>query len=86
MATPATEEDTHPKVINHGEWCEVLDSCPKDASGQLERDQQPTNEVTKQLVVELHMAYQLKTSSSAKPKSADTKTDLIYKRAFYNYL
>ena len=38
MATPATEEDTRPKVLIHGEWREVLDSDPKDASSRLERD------------------------------------------------
>ena len=33
MPTFATQEDTHPKVLIHGEWRKVLDSYPKDASG-----------------------------------------------------
>ena len=32
------------------------------------------------------MACELDTSLGAKPKSTDTKTNLIYKRAFRNYL
>ena len=56
MTTRATEEDTHPKVLICGEWRKVLDGYPKDASGQLERDQQLINEPAKQLVAELHVA------------------------------
>ena len=37
MATPATDEDTRPKVLIRGEWRKVLDCYPKDASGQVER-------------------------------------------------
>ena len=51
MATPATHEDTCPKVLIRGEWRKVQDSNPKDAFGQLEHDQQFINELTKQLVV-----------------------------------
>ena len=49
MATP-TEEDTGPKVLIHGEWRKVPDGYPRDASGQLERDQLFINDVAKQLV------------------------------------
>ena len=38
IATPATEEDTRPKVLIRGEWRKVPDGYPKDASGQLEHD------------------------------------------------
>ena len=69
-----------------GEWRKVRDSYPKGACGQLERNQQFINEPAKQLVVELRVACQLKTSPCAKPKSTDTKTDLIYKCALCNYL
>ena len=86
MATPATDEDTRPKVLIRGEWRKVPDSYPKDASGLLERDQQFLKEQAKQLVSELRVASQLNTSSGAKPKSFDTKSDPIYKRAFCNYL
>ena len=44
------------------------------------------NEPAKQLVAELRMACQLNASPGAKPKSSDTKVDLIYKHAFCNYL
>ena len=82
MATDATKEDTHPKLLIRGECGKVPDSYPKDASGQLERDQQFINELTKQLVAESRVACQLNTSLGAKHKSSDTKTDLMYKRAF----
>ena len=86
IATAATEEDTRPKVLIHREWRKVPDGYPKDASCYLERDQQFIHELAKQLVVELHEACQLNTSPSAKPKSLDTKIDLIYKRACLTYL
>ena len=56
-----------------------------DASGQLERDQLFIDDLCKQLVKELRAACQLNPNPGAKPKSGDTKTDLIYKRAFCNY-
>ena len=85
MATP-TEEDTCPKVLIRGEWRKVPDSYLADASDQLERDQLFINDVSKQLVAELHAACEFNPNPGAKPKSGDTKTDLIYKRAFCNYL
>ena len=81
MATP-TEEDTRPKVLIRGEWHKVPDGYVRDASSQLERDQRFINE----LVAELCAACQLNPSRGAKPKSSNTKADLIYKRAFCNYL
>ena len=85
MATP-TEEDARPKVLIRGEWRKVPDGYPTDASGQLERDHLFIGDLSKQLVVELCAACQFNTNPGAKPKSSDTKTDLIYKRAFCNYL
>ena len=58
------------------------DSTPKNVSGHLQCAQQFIDELTKQLVADLHQACQQKTSPSAKPKSSDMKIDLIYKRAF----
>ena len=85
MATP-TEEDTCPKVLIRGEWHKVPDGYLADASGQLERDQLFINDPSKQLIAELRSACQFNRNPGAKPKSSDTKTDLIYKRAFCNYL
>ena len=56
MPTLATEEDTRPKVLILREWRKVPDAFPKDACGQLERDQQFINELAKLLVAESHMA------------------------------
>ena len=84
--TPTEEEDTRPKVLIRGEWRKVPDGYPADASGQLERDQLFIHDLCKQLVAELRAACQLNANPGAKPKSGDTKTDLIYKRAFCNYL
>ena len=85
MATP-TKEDTRPKVFIHGEWHKVLDGYPADASGQLERDQLFINDLSKQLVAQLRASCWFNPNPGAKPKSSDTKMDLIYKRAFCNYL
>ena len=57
-----------------------------DASGQPERDQLFINDLSKQLVAESRAACQFNPNPGAKPKSSDTKTNLIYKRAFCNYL
>ena len=86
MATPTEEEDTHPKVLIRGEWRKVPDGYPADACGQLERDQLFIDDLCKQLVAELRAACKFNPNPGAKPKSGDTKTDLIYKRAFCNYL
>ena len=83
MATPTEEEDTR---LIHGQWRKVPDGYPADASGQLECDQLFINDLSKQLVAELRAACQFNPTPGAKPKSTDTKTDLIYKRAFCNYL
>ena len=72
MATTTTEEDTRPKVLIRG-WRKVLDSYPKDASGQLERDQQFINELSKQPVAKFRVACQLNTNLVAKPKCTNTK-------------
>ena len=62
------------------------DGYPADASGQLERDQLFINDLSKQLVAELRAACQFYPNPGAKLKYSDTKTDLMYKRAFGNYL
>ena len=64
----------------------MLDGYTRDASSQPERDQLFINDLAKQLVAELRAACQLNPNPGAKPKSSDTKADLIYKRAFCNYL
>ena len=86
MATPTEEGDTRPKVLIRGESRKVLDGYSADASGQLECDQLFIDDLSKQLVAELRTACQFNPNPGAKPKSSDTKTDLIYKRAFCNYL
>ena len=86
MAPPATEEDTRPKVPIRVEWCQVLESYPRNASGYVERDQQFINEPTLWLKGHLDWACERNNGPSAKPKSSNSKTNLIYKRAFCNYL
>ena len=85
MASPV-EEDTRPKALIRGEWRKVPDWYPRDACGQLDRDELFINDLAKQLVTELHAACQLNPNLGAKPKSSDTKADLIYKRVLCNYL
>ena len=76
MATP-TKEDTRRKVLICGERRKVPDGYPRDASGQLECDHLFINVLAKQLVAELGAACQPKPNPSKKPKSRDTKADLI---------
>ena len=86
MDTPTEEEDTRPKVLIRGEWRKVPDGYLADASGQLERDKLFIDDLSKQLVNELHAACRLNPNPSAKPKSGDRKPNLIYKLAFCHYL
>ena len=76
---------TCPKVLIHREWCKVPDSYPKGVSGQLEHDHrhQCADQVASSGVAR---GLSWNTSPSAKPKPSDTKTNLIYKLAFCNYL
>ena len=46
-ANGAIEQDTRPKVLICGECHKVPNSYPKDASGQLERDEHFIKELTK---------------------------------------
>ena len=85
-ARPQPSVDTPTKVLIRGEWRKVPDGYPADACGQLERDQLFIDDLCKQVVPESPAACQLNANPGAKPKSGDTKTDLIYKRAFCNYL
>ena len=62
------------------------DGYPIDASSQLEHDQLFINDLSEQLVAELRAACQFNPNPGAKPKSSDTKTDLIHKSALCNYL
>ena len=62
------------------------DGYPRDASGQLERDQLFINDLAKQLVAELRTACQLNPNLAAKRKSYDTTADMMHKRAFCNSL
>ena len=52
---------------------------------KVERDEQFINELVRQLLVDLREACHWSTSL-CKPKSTDTKTNLIYKHALSNYL
>ena len=60
------------------------DSYPNNASGQLECAEQFINEPALQLKTHPYEACEWNTSLGAKPKLSDSKTDLIYKRAFWN--
>ena len=51
-----------------------------------EHVQQFINKLAKQLVGELRVASRLNTRPCAKRMSVDTKSYLMYKRAFCNYL
>ena len=74
------------RVLIRGEWRKVPDGYLRDASSQLEHDERFINELAKRLVAELRAIVSLTPVLGAKPKSSDTKADLIYKHAFCNYL
>ena len=62
------------------------EAYPKGATGQLENDRPFIGQLVKVLKKDIFKESALNTSPGAKPKSTDTKYQLIYKRVFCNCL
>ena len=67
-------------MLIHGKRLEVLEAYPKGIEGRLVID-----ELNQYLVKDIRDACARNTFAIAKPKSSDTKSDLIYKHVFADF-
>ena len=75
-----------PYVFIPGKLFEVPEAYPKGAEGRLVNDQQFIREPEELLAKDIRDACARNMNPRAKPKASDTKTALIYKRVFGDFL
>ena len=69
-----------------GKRIEVPEAYPKGTEGRLVNDQRFIRELEEFFAKDIRDACAWNTNSRAKPKASDTKTALIYKRVFGDFL
>ena len=69
-----------------GKLFEVPEAYPKGAEGRLVNDKRFIREVEELLAKDIRNACARNTNPRAKPKASDTKSDLICKCVFANFL
>ena len=85
LLTP-TSDDARPYVFIRGKRVDVPETYPKGAEGWLVNDQRFIRELEEMLAKDISDACARNTNPRAKPKSLDTKSHLIYKRVFADFL
>ena len=85
-SNPPTSDDARPYVFIRGKLFEVPEAYPKGAEGRLVNDKRFIRELEELLVKDIRNACARNTNPCAKPKASDTKSDLIYKRVFGDFL
>ena len=85
-SNPPTSDDARPYVFIRGNLFEVPEAYPKGAKGWLVNDKQFIRELEELLVKDICNACARNTNPRAKPKASYTKSDLIYKRVFADFL
>ena len=83
---PPTSDDTRPYVFIYGTLFDVPEVYPMGAEGRFVNDKQFIRELEELLVKDIRNACARNMNPRAKPKASDTKSDLIYKRVFTNFL
>ena len=86
LLTPPTSDDARPYVFIRGKLLEVPEAYSKGVEGRLVNDKQFIRELEELFVKDIRDACARNTNSRAKPKASDTKSDLIYKRVFADFL
>ena len=85
LTPPQVMMPLHP-CSSVGSFFEVPEAYPKGAEGRLVNDKRFIREPEDKLVNDIRNACARNTNPRAKPKASDTKSDLIYKRVFGNFL
>ena len=75
-----------PYVFIRGKLFKVPEAYPKGALRRLVNDKRFIRELEELLVKDIRDACARNTNPRAKPKASDTKSDLIYKRVFADFL
>ena len=86
LSKPPTSDDALPYVLIRGKRVEVPEAYPKGAEGRLVNDQRFLQELEQFLAKDICDACARNSNPRAKPKPSDTKTALIYKRVFADFL
>ena len=81
----ASAVNTRPSVWIRRKWYAVPPQYPQDADGQLQNDQESCFKLQGELKMALFGVCTHNPSVAAKPRHADTKGDLMFKRVFCNY-
>ena len=81
-----TSDDARPYVFIYGKLFEVPEAYPKGAEGWLVNDKQFIRELEELLAKDIRNAFARNMNLRAKPKASDSKSDLIYKRVFADFL
>ena len=82
----ATSDDARPYVFICGKLFEVPEAYPKGAEGRLVNDKRFIRELEELLAKDIRNACARNTNPRAKLKASDTKSDLIYKLVFADFL
>ena len=85
-SNPPTSDDARPYVFIRGKLFEVPKAYPKGAEGRLVNDKRFIRELDELLVKDIRTACARNMNPRAKPKASDTKSDLIYKLVFADFL
>ena len=85
-SNPPTSDDARPSVFIRRKFFKVPEAYPKGAEGRLVNDNRFIRELEEMLVKDIRNACARNTNPRAKPKASDTKSDLIYKRVFGDFL
>ena len=83
---PPTSDDARPYVFIRGKLFEVPEAYPKGAEGRLVDNKRFIRELEELLVKDIRNACARNTNPRAKPTASDTKSDLIDKRVFGDFL
>ena len=83
---PATSDEARPYVLIRGKCVQVPEVHPKGAEGRLVNDQRFVQELEKFLAKDVGDTCAWNNNLHAKPRPSDTKTALIYKRVFADFL
>ena len=86
LLTPPTSDDARPYVFIRGKLFVVPEAYPKGAEGRLVKNKRFIRELERLLAKDIRNACARSTNPRAKPKAWVTKSDLIYKRVFADFL
>ena len=86
LLTPPTSDDARPYVFIRGKLFEVPQAYRKGAEGRLVNNKRFIRELEELLAKDIRNTCARNTNPHAKPKASDTKSDLIYKHVFADFL